>query len=163
MSKTYLISDTHHGHEKILQYCSRPFKDTKEMTYEIITRHNKVVTNDDVVWHLGDIFWGDNWKQLAGIMKRLNGKSHHLVLGNHDHMNAFNYVEAGFTSVHTSFMLEDFLLIHDPAVFGVIKNLKGIHGHTHDLSLQLSKNTFCVCVELHNYTPVDFEYIKKFF
>ena len=60
-------------------------------------------------------------------------------------------------------MLEDFLLIHDPAVAGVRKDLKVIHGHTHTLNLSLGTNTYCVCVELHDYYPVSFDIVKEYF
>lgn len=160
MSEIWLTSDEHYGHEKILQYCSRPFKDTREMQHELIKRHNSVVCKDDIVWHLGDVFWGDNWNQLASILKRLNG-THHLILGNHDHMSVWNYLEAGFVSVHTSIKIDDLNLVHDPAVAGVIRDKIFIHGHTHGLGKMLSNNTYCVSVELHDYYPVNLETIRS--
>lgn len=158
----WVTSDEHYGHEKILQYCNRPFKDTKEMQYELIGRHNEVVKPDDIVWHLGDIFWGDNWKQLAAILKRLNG-THHLVLGNHDRMSVWNYLEAGFVSAHTSAPLGNFTMIHDPAVAGVLTHKLFIHGHTHSMGKQLADNTFCTCVEVNDYYPVSYSEILNAF
>jgi len=29
--KVFLTADTHFGHEKIVEYCARPFKDVSEM------------------------------------------------------------------------------------------------------------------------------------
>lgn len=157
--KTWFTSDEHYGHEKILQYCSRPWRDTKAMQAALIGRHNEVVGKEDEVFHLGDVFWGDNWKQLAAILKRLNG-AHHLILGNHDHMSVWNYIEAGFISVHTAIKIDDFTLVHDPAIAGVIKDKLFIHGHTHGLGKMISDNTYCVCVELHNYYPVSLDTVK---
>lgn len=162
MSKIFLISDEHYKHEKILQYERRPFRDTKEMQYALISKHNAVVGKDDVTYHLGDVFWGDNWKELAAVLKRLNGE-HHLIIGNHDHIHWHNYLEAGFTSVHTSLQIDDYILTHDPAVAGVLKDRKFIHGHTHSLGKRLGDNTYCVCVELHYYTPVSLDKIREEF
>ena len=156
----YLVADEHYNHEKILQYTGRPFKDTKEMQHELIKRHNSIVCKDDTVWHLGDVFFGDNWKQLAAILTRLNGK-HHLCVGNHDKLGIWNYIEAGFISAHTSYQLEDFILVHDPAIAGVIRDKIFIHGHTHNLGTKLSNNTYCVSVECHNYYPVNIDTIKS--
>ena len=61
------------------------------------------------------------------------------------------------------YYLENFILIHDPAVAGVVQNNKYIHGHTHGLGIRLGKNTYCVSVELHNYKPVNFNKIKEEF
>lgn len=163
MSKTWLVADQHYGHEKILESCHRPFKNTREEESVMIKKNNSIVAPEDTVYHLGDVFWGDQWQRLAALLKRLNG-NHHLILGNHDvRIPVWNFVEAGFISVHTSLMLDGYLLIHDPAVAGVFPELKVIHGHTHNLGLNLSKNTYCVSVELHDYTPVDFDVIKEYF
>ena len=170
MSKIWLTADSHHFHHNILLFREhdvkqRPFRTTDEMHRVIKHRHNEVVASDDTVYHLGDFAYGPgakSWKQLETIISGLNGR-HHLILGNHDHLKPFDYVEAGFQSVHTSLVLEDFLLIHDPAIAGVMKDLKVCHGHTHSLGLRLSPNTYCVCVEMHDYYPVDFNKIKEVF
>lgn len=128
-------------------------------------KHNEVVAKDDIVYHLGDFAYGPgakSWQQIESLLKVLNG-SHHLILGNHDHIKTFDYVEAGFCSVHTSLQIEDYFLIHDPAVAGVLKGLKIIHGHTHGLGLRLSPDTYSVCVEMHDYYPVSFDTIKEAF
>jgi calcineurin-like phosphoesterase family protein len=156
----YLTSDQHFGHGKIIQYGDRPFKDIQEMKHEIITRHNRVVTDSDTVIHLGDICFASNWVDVAQILKRLKG-THHLILGNHDRIHVWDYVEAGFQSVHTSWLLEDFILVHDPAIAGVLDTShKFIHGHVHQLGLRLAPNCYNVSVEMHDYYPVSFNKIK---
>jgi calcineurin-like phosphoesterase family protein len=170
----WLTSDEHYYHHNMLMHResspqmeahARKFRTTDEMHRHIKKRHNKVVGEDDVVYHLGDFAYGPgakSWQQIAGLLSGLKG-THHLILGNHDHIKPFDYVEAGFVSVHTSLQLEDYLLIHDPAVAGVLTDLKVIHGHTHSLGLRLSDNTFSVCVEMHDYYPVRLEAIADDF
>lgn len=56
----YIISDTHLGHHKILefepdrlQFC----KDMEEHDQVILDNWNSVVTPKDTVYHLGDVFF----------------------------------------------------------------------------------------------------------
>jgi len=54
----------------------------------MITRHNEIVTNGDVVYHLGDFALpnkGDG-HEIDDIIDKLNGTKI-LILGNHDHRN----------------------------------------------------------------------------
>ena len=158
----YLTSDEHYQHGKILGYANRDFPDIQTMKHELITRHNSVVKPEDTVYHLGDFCFTQNWQDIYNILKRLNG-NHHLIFGNHDHLEWYKYVEAGFTTVHSALFLDDYILIHDPSVAGVFRDRKVIHGHTHQLGINLGDNSYCVCVELHDYTPVSFDRIKSEF
>lgn len=160
----YLTADEHYNHEKIIQYCTRPFKDTKEYKHNMIKWHNEIVEPNDTVYHLGDFYFGDNWKDMATILNKLNGR-HHLIIGNHDWMYIWNYIEAGFISVHTSLTIpfrtfdnglsSEVTLVHDPAVAGVLRDKFFIHGHTHGLGQRLNKNSFCVSVECIDYKPIN--------
>ena len=78
----YYISDLHLGDERVFEKCNRPFKDTKELEIEIVNRWNKKVSENDVVYVLGDIA-EDNYLQAIEIFKELNGEKH-LIIGNHD-------------------------------------------------------------------------------
>lgn len=162
----WFTSDEHYYHHNMLlfrHHGARTFRTTDEMHTVLKKRHNEVVAPGDTVYHLGDFAYGPgakSWQQIESLLKVLNGK-HHLILGNHDHIDTFKYVEAGFLSVHTSlpFMYDSWdgkhpTLIHDPAVAGVLKDEYFIHGHTHKLGKRLNSNTYCVCVELTDYYPV---------
>ena len=161
----WFTADEHYYHHNMLLFRhngARNFRATDEMHKVLKQRHNEVVAKDDVVYHLGDFAYGPgakSWQQIESLLKVLNG-THHLILGNHDHIKPFDYVEAGFQSVHTSMWLEDFLLIHDPAIAGVIPDIKVIHGHTHGLGKRLKPNTYGVSVELTDFYPVSFDTIK---
>lgn len=78
----YFTSDTHFGHERIIEYCRRPFRDLEHMHEELVRRWNARVKPEDTVYHLGDFAMGDPglW---AGYRTRLNGRIK-LILGNHD-------------------------------------------------------------------------------
>jgi calcineurin-like phosphoesterase family protein len=147
----------------------RRFRTTDEMHRTMKKRFNEVVSPDDVTYHLGDFAYGPgakSWSQVGNVLEGLNGQ-HHLILGNHDHLKPFDYIEAGFISVHTSLQLiTSFdtyttpILVHDPAVAGVLTDKLFIHGHTHSLGKHLNKNTYCVSVELTDYYPVPISDIK---
>jgi calcineurin-like phosphoesterase family protein len=179
----FFTSDEHYYHHNILMHRSfgehdgtpieipamRRFRTTDEMHKVLKKRFNEVVSPDDVTYHLGDFAYGPgakSWQQLSHIVEELNG-SHHLILGNHDHLKPFDYLEAGFLSVHTSLDIEQIwydsacderinriTLVHDPAVAGVLQDKFFIHGNTHSLGKHLNKNTYCVSVELTDYYPV---------
>lgn len=78
----FYISDTHFDHANIIAMDNRPFKTVEEMNEKLIENWNKVVTNQDEVFILGDFCWKkeDRWLE---ILPRLNGQKT-LILGNHD-------------------------------------------------------------------------------
>jgi len=77
----YFTADSHFGHNNILTYCDRPFKDIEHMNEEIIRRWNSRVTSDDIVFHLGDFSMMGG--AVSKYLERLNG---HIIWikGNHD-------------------------------------------------------------------------------
>jgi calcineurin-like phosphoesterase family protein len=79
---TWFTSDEHYFHNNILKYCARPFQDIIEMNENLIEKHNKVVNQNDIVYHLGDL----TFRKVSGaveVLKRLNGR-HRFLRGNHD-------------------------------------------------------------------------------
>ena len=80
--KFFFTSDTHFGHAKIMVYCNRPFETVEEHDEELIKRWNEKVPEDGIVFHLGDVGFG-NPERINSILNRLHGKIY-LVIGNHD-------------------------------------------------------------------------------
>jgi len=167
----WFTSDEHYYHSNIISHrfnerSRRPFTTVSEMNSTIIKHHNEVVKEEDITYHLGDFAFVKGWRDMRHIIPQLKGR-HILILGNHDFISPFEFVEAGFESVHTSLELvapfgasSTPILIHDPAVAGVLKDSYFIHGHTHGLGKQLAPNTYCVSVELTDYYPVPITDIK---
>ena len=78
----WFTADEHYGHANIIRYCDRPFATVEEMNEEIIRRHNEVVQEGDVVYHLGDFTFG----KPEQYSNRLRGR-HVFLQGNHDRKN----------------------------------------------------------------------------
>lgn len=162
----WLTSDTHFSHRKILEYEARPFSSTEEMDEALITNWNSVVKPNDLIFHIGDVFFS-NAKRSEWIASRLNGRKI-LIDGNHDKgFSKGKFKKLGFDS-YKYYFFNDYLLSHYPqnplilhqaAEFGLKGN---IHGHVHSEIEGLDKDYhICVCTELTNYTPIHFDEIKK--
>lgn len=82
MAKKFYISDLHFGHKNVLGFDNRPFTSVEEMNEELIRRWNSVVSDGDIVYVLGDMFWMKP-NDAMPIIDRLNGQIF-LVKGNHD-------------------------------------------------------------------------------
>lgn len=106
----YLTSDQHFGHANIIRYCNRPFADVDHMRDELVSRWNRVVAPEDLVWVLGDVAMGRLTDSLANV-SRLAGRKI-LVAGNHDRCWSGHgtkaarwrqrYLDAGFDDVVTT-------------------------------------------------------------
>lgn len=152
----FFISDTHFSHANIIKYCNRPFIDIKSMNEKIISNWNSVVTNDDVVYHLGDVILG-NKEDANDIIGQLNGIKY-LVKGNHDMRQNQFYRDLGFKEVYDHpIIIKDFIVLsHEPMPFVMNQMYFNVHGHVHDSPMFQTKgqNCACVCVERWNYMPV---------
>jgi len=89
VQKIFLTSDHHFGHENIIRYTGRPFKDIYEMDECLIENWNKTVSKRDLVYHVGDIFvcskrlFRNPSQHAENIRRRLNGQIF-LIKGNHE-------------------------------------------------------------------------------
>ena len=81
-SRVFFTSDTHFNHTNIIRFCNRPFKDVSHMNETIISNWNRVVSPEDIVFHLGDFCLGGS-AEWVNVLNRLNGKIY-LISGNHD-------------------------------------------------------------------------------
>ena len=80
--REFITSDLHFGHKNIIQYENRPYESIEAMDANLIRMWNKTVSEDDLVYILGDFSFYDGEK-TSNILKFLNGKKI-LVVGNHD-------------------------------------------------------------------------------
>ena len=108
---TWFTADWHLGHEAIITFCERPFKTVKQMDNAIIKNYFELIKPTDTVFFIGDLSMKkrDYKSWYHKIFSFLPGNKH-LILGNHDNLPPFDYIDMGFTSVHTSFVIEEFIL-----------------------------------------------------
>ena len=85
VSKKFYISDWHYGHNNIIAFDNRPFKNVDEMNKALVDNWNSVVSEDDIVYVLGDMFWCSLNASIS-VLNGLNGQKF-LVKGNHDKCN----------------------------------------------------------------------------
>lgn len=82
MSKKFYIADWHYGHNNIIAFDNRPFKSLSEMNETLIANWNNTVSDGDIVYVLGDMFWC-NREPAIEVLRKLNGQKF-LIKGNHD-------------------------------------------------------------------------------
>ena len=97
----FFTSDTHFGHANTINYCHRPFNNVDEMDEALIANWNSVVSNDDIIYHLGDFAWR-NKKKAREIVSRLNGRKF-LCRGSHD--GRTSKLAGFFEDVQDSFLI----------------------------------------------------------
>lgn len=131
MQKVWIISDTHHFHENIKKFESRP----EDFNEKIIKNWCNLVNENDIVFHLGDVIFSRPG-ELGWILDKLPGKKI-LTLGNHDRNNAMWFMNKGFDFACEQFVwshegVGDILFSHKP-VTPLHNNdiVYNIHGHFH--------------------------------
>lgn len=157
----WFTSDQHFYHENIIDLVCRPYKTVKAMHKDIISKYNSRVDDSDTVYIIGDLFWGKHCELLQPILSKLKGHKH-LILGNHDELKPFIYVEYGIESVHTSLEVEEFILYHDVSVSVMDRTKPFICGHVHDL-FKKQKNVVNVSVDAWDFYPVSITEIRELF
>lgn len=184
MINTWFISDTHFGHENILEYEkeARPFYSLEEMHEVMIDKWNSVVKDKDIVFHVGDFAFG---RANISIASRLNGKKR-LILGNHDTYPIAEYMPY-FDRIFGMVHYKQCLLSHIPVHIGCLGSrwLLNIHGHLHSKVVLLpglysqlvwtnpegiksvfperkaDPNYFNVSCEQNDLTPIHFDIIME--
>ncbi len=159
----WVTSDTHFGDNSLLatglaaNKTARGFLTVQEMNECIADNWNDLVGDNDIVYHLGDVFLGEGWR----ILKRLKGKKH-LILGNHDDP-ASPYLNDAFKSVALwkTFADSKTVLTHLPLDLSERSGLglrfrRNIHGHLHFRPSPTPRH-ICVSLEQADYKPVNFE------
>ncbi len=82
--KIFWVSDLHYGHDRDFILNKRGYNTIAEHDEGIIAKWNSVVSNNDIVFNLGDIIFGhDSYARLKVLLHRLNFREMYLSGGNH--------------------------------------------------------------------------------
>jgi calcineurin-like phosphoesterase family protein len=170
----FFTADTHFGHGRIIEYCSRPFKASgvigknfkpayEVMDEAILQRFNEVLRPGDVLYHLGDVSWS-SFPKKTGFLDRLNTKEVHLIWGNHDKPKDFK--DLPFRSfqdikrIHVD--KKALVLCHYPmrSWHGKGEGAYQLYGHVHGKMPGLGRQ-MDVGVDTHAFYPWAWEEVDK--
>ena len=156
----YIITDTHFGHTKVIEYCNRP-----ENFEELISEELFKLTKDDLLIHLGDICICPDQASIHDKYIIPIGAKKILVRGNHDNKTNSWYQDHGWDFVCESFTNTYYrrrvTFSHKP--IKDIENLN-VHGHFHnspkdlwdkEILRYLKKNHYLLSIENENYKPIE--------
>lgn len=168
--RVFYTSDTHFNEDRTFKYSMRGmyFESLEQSTEEMIRRWNDVVTEDDIIYHLGD--FGD-----FDVAKRLNGNII-LLYGNYERDGAVPNEEQSKQFLQ---IIEDIgtyharaIMVHEPEnrlkvdlgddvdLFDKpIEELFYLFGHIHEKQ-KVKRNGLNVGVDVHNFTPVSTETVE---
>jgi calcineurin-like phosphoesterase family protein len=147
------IADTHFGHKNIIKYSARPFIDVTMMNEYIKNKWNEMISNDDIVYIVGDFARRDFKKYFNS----LNGKKI-FIQGNHDPSGI------GIKQLELQINNYKFILSHYPINLNS-HNAWLIHGHVHNNRLReypfinFKKKTINVGVDVTKFYPVNLKWI----
>lgn len=166
--KIWLTTDTHFGHDKLVEYNGRP----RDFTVQIYRNLKAVLHDDALLIHLGDVCMGRDEQNHAMFIQTLPGKKI-LVRGNHDRKSNNWYLNHGWDFVCERFADQYFntriLFSHIPVSYDNWYDMN-IHGHFHN-SDHRSQEAFLLAIknqaqkllalEYTNYKPVLLEEFIK--
>lgn len=164
MSRTFVISDLHLFHQKIIDYENRPFMSVEHMNKELIKNWNSAVKKNDTVYNLGDVSFS-NKENTKSVISKLNGYKI-LILGNHDRGKSRQFfLDCGFDEVIKHPIIIDgyVILSHEPVYTNSNMPYVNIHGHTHGTDHGKPTRYFNASVEKINYTPIELSEVYKQF
>lgn len=178
MSDVWFISDTHLGHNNILNFKRndgsplRDFKTVYEMEGIIFDNWCKLVKPADKVYHLGDVAF------TKGSLERMQALPGHkrLIRGNHDGFKLKTYA-AVFEEIYGVRQIDGYWFTHVPMHPQSVGRAKlNVHGHLHanrvmryaedfDVNTEdsIDRQYYNVSVELTDYSPVNFDSIKEYY
>lgn len=160
----FFIADTHFGDERILRYENRPFASVEEMDRRLLDSWNRVVSEEDRVFVLGDFScYGE--ERDRELLAALRGRKI-LILGNHDrHRSTGEWRDLGFAEcVEWPVIYREFyILSHEPVYLNANMPYANFYGHVHNNPSykDVSRQSFCLSAERIGYTPVAFEEICR--
>lgn len=139
---TYIISDTHFGHKKMI--LERGYKNVDEMNNDLIEYWNDIVTDKDEVIHLGDVALDMNLEDIEEkILKKLKGKKT-LIIGNHDTCTKIPLYTKYF-KCYSVLRIKNNIFSHIPINnLAIGLNENNYHGHFHHI-VNLGSSQYINC------------------
>lgn len=137
--KTYITSDLHFGHKRIVEYCPATrghYTSMDHMHESMISDWNTLVTAEDTVYILGDVSFMPIQKTVD-VLHRLNGTKI-LIEGNHDRkmIEEYKFREC-FSAIHkyleVTYKGTKLVMFHFPIYDhnGATRGSIMLHGHRH--------------------------------
>lgn len=176
MSRIWITSDLHIGHNRDFIYKDRGFETVKQHDDALVENWNRLVETDDVVYILGDVMMKHNlqdgdFSYGLSILEKLNGRLI-IIRGNHDsegkierYKSCHNVVSAGDAALYLNYPAQGsyhFYLTHYPTLVShkklkpVKTALLNLYGHTHQTEhfYEGHPYMYCVCLDAHELKPV---------
>lgn len=177
--KIFFTSDMHFGHEWIINFTNRPYRNEQEMDQSLIENWNKTVPDDGLVFVLGDIGYTSQ-ERLIDIFRQLNGKKI-LIRGNHDEIYKEETLNSIFSETHDLLYIrinnnetsshQDIVLCHYPMFDweNIFEGSWQLFGHLHTRELpefktlksKLFATQYDVGVDNNNLRPISFYEVKQ--
>ena len=142
----------------------------------IIERWNSIVREDDIVYHLGDVFMGADKENALKMVQRLKGKIY-LAYGNHDNDNRIKAMRelSNITDIQMGYRLKyhkySFCLTHYPMLCSNYDEDKPLkqrvislcgHKHSSERFCDMNKGLIYHCeLDAHNCVPISIEYVLE--
>lgn len=167
--KIFFTSDLHLFHARVIEFDNRPYKDVNEMHEAIIKNHNEIVSEDSVLYILGDVAMGKDVAGAVKILKRMNGKKV-LIKGNHDVVmlkeqsfrDCFEMIVDYYRPTLHGFKIAMF---HYPIAEWdqAYRGSWHLHGHIHLGKAAIEESKFLnVGIMNNNYRPFSFKQIEAY-
>lgn len=163
MSNTFILSDTHFSHKAEFLLKNRGFSSVEEMDSILINNWNNVVSDNDTVFHLGDVVFQPATRTDI-VLPQLKGKKV-LIMGNHDRGK---YLSKYFDDFYSILEYDIFIFSHIPLNYtelrGRFLGKINVHGHIHNGNSSYVDNPFTsinVNCEFINYKPIKLNDLAK--
>jgi len=170
--RNWFTADCHFGHNNIIRYCKRPFRNIQEMNEVLIVKWNNRVKPEDTVYHNGDFCFKNSkgGKPGEGMLHKsthwqdkLNGRII-FVAGNHDKNNSTKTIIHKIVIKYGHHFIN---MVHDPKYYDERFQINFIaHVHNHWKFRRILHPTLDQYTDLVNigvdqwdFQPVSFEEI----
>lgn len=172
----WFTADMHLGHERVLEFTSRPWEKIEEMNQAFISNINDKVKEEDELYILGDYSFKMTALEAAALRKKIVCKRVHIVPGNHDKDWTNSLVARAFIVELPITVLKEnkrkFVLSHFPMADWQSMSHSSIHlhGHIHsegstynEMNRMQGLYRYDVGVDANGYAPVSMDEILEWF